>query len=130
MHGPATVRLFLSLFGPCGMLRGGYHSLGPYWDNEEGTSTSKYRIVRRKDYWKLTVARFAEAQALLRRLPVRHNEKVLRRGIALSVELGQDWESVSPGLNLLRRRIRADRDRFVAEAEGEFRKGHPAPSGK
>ena len=104
----------------------GYHPLGPYLDKEEGTSTSKYKIIRRKDYWKLAIARFDEVQNLLRSLPIRHPEKVLRRDIALSVCLGQRWESVSPRLNLLRGQIRASRDAFVAEAEDIFRKRHPA----
>ena len=36
----------------------GYHPVGPYLDKRKGTVTSKYKIERKKDYWKLVIANF------------------------------------------------------------------------
>jgi hypothetical protein len=105
----------------------GYDPLGPYLDKRKGTVTSKYRIERKKDYWKLALARFEQSQHLLRRLQIRHPEKVKRKEIALSLSIGQKWTLVLPMVEGLRNQIRADRDEFVALAEVEFRKKHKEP---
>jgi hypothetical protein len=52
----------------------GYAALGPYLDKRKDTTSSKYDIVRRKDYYKVAIARFDECQSILPRLPIRHPE--------------------------------------------------------
>ena len=102
----------------------GYNPLGPYLDKRQGTVTSKYKIVRRKDYWKIALAKFGQVQDLLPRLPIRHQEKTLRRDLALSLELGQPWGTVKPRLDQLRSTIRANRDAFVEEARKSYAQHH------
>lgn len=108
----------------------GFHPLGPYLDKSAGTSTSKYGIVRRKDYWKLVLAIFGEVQDLVREVPIRHREKVLRKEIALSINPGQKWATVEPRVLALRCDIRSGRDDFLALAETEFKKKHPSLTGE
>jgi LAGLIDADG-like domain len=103
----------------------GYNPLGPYLDKKKGTITSKYRIERRKDYWKVVVAHFEQAQSLLRRLSIRHGEKISRKLIALSLSLGDEWVGVEPRVKQLRESVRIGRDRFVLEAEKKFLQMHP-----
>ena len=115
-----NTRLDLLVFIKHALEQLGYSPLGPYLDKKKGTMTSKYRIVRRKDYWKLALAIFGQVQLLFARLPIRHREKIMRREIALSVEFGQLWSTVEPRLSALRDGIRTERDRFVLEAEKEY----------
>ena len=103
----------------------GYNPLGPYLDKKKGTTTSKYRIERRRDYWKVVVARFEQVQSLLVRLSIRHSEKISRKLIALSLSLGDEWANVEPRVRELRESIRVGRDRFVKEAEDKFLQMHP-----
>jgi len=100
----------------------GYSPLGPYLDKEKGTSTQKYGIVRRKDYLRVALAKFGEVQDLLRRVPIRHSEKILRRNLALSIAFGQSWASVVGRVESLRNNIRKERDESVREAESDFRR--------
>jgi hypothetical protein len=102
----------------------GYHPTGPYLDKLEGTVTAKYGIPRRKDYWKAVLARFEEVKSLLQRLPLRHYEKVERKRLALSLELGDSWQLVEPRLTALREGFLRGRDEFVAEARTKFREDH------
>jgi len=106
----------------------GFGPTGPYLDKKKGTSTSKYKIERRKDYWKLALQTFGHVQDLLRRLPIRQEEKVKRKQIALSIPLGQAWTSVKPQVESLRNQIRQERDRFVIEAERVYLRSHLAPT--
>lgn len=120
-----NTRLELLVFIKGALENLGYNPLGPYLDKEKGTSTSKYKITRRKDYWKIALAIFGQAQDLLRRLPIRHGEKIRRRDIALSIKLGQLWTSVEEHVVELRKSIRSERDNFVLEAEREYLTRHP-----
>jgi hypothetical protein len=105
--------------------KAGYNPLGPYLDKKKGTTTSKYMIERRKDYWKVVVARFEQAQSLLGRLSIKHTEKIGRKLIAQSLTLGDEWEKVEPRVSELRESIKVGRDKFVREAEQKFLQTHP-----
>lgn len=100
----------------------GYKPLGPYLDKRKGTITSKYKIPRRKDYWKIALANFAEVQSLLGELPIRHPEKIERKKLALTLQIGESWGSVEPHIKRLRATFLAERDRFVREAEEIYAK--------
>lgn len=106
----------------------GYTPLGPYLDKEKGAPTAKYGILRKKDYWKLTLARFAQVQDLLKVLPLRHPERIGRRRLALSVTLGQSWSTAEPQVRSIRTEIRLERDNYVLEAEMTCRKTHNVDS--
>lgn len=64
----------------------GCHPLRPYLDRKKGFRSPGYHIEMKKDYWRVLVASFEEAQAILRILPIRHSEKIAKRALALSME--------------------------------------------
>jgi intein/homing endonuclease len=106
----------------------GYGPTGPYLDKRKGTSTSKYRIERKKDYYKLALQRFDDAKDLIGRLPIKHSEKVRRKQLALSISLGQVWDTLESQIEALRAEIREERDAFVLEAETVYVQRHPVPA--
>jgi hypothetical protein len=103
----------------------GYHPIGPYLDKRKGTVTSKYRIERKKDYWKLVVANFDESHSLLERLPLHHPEKIARKELALSLKRGEKWENVKSRVKAVRRSELEGRDAFVLLAEATYQRTHP-----
>jgi hypothetical protein len=119
-----NTRLELLDFIRLGMKSLGYEPTNPYLDKKKGTSTSKYKIERRKDYWRVSLGWFEQVQSLLKRLPIRHREKIRRKEIALDIKPRQAWDTIEPRLNALRHAIRAERDDFVLEAERVYRKTH------
>ena len=118
----------LLLFIKTSLEKLGHGPTGPYLDKKEGTSTSKYRIVRKKDYSKLALQTFEQARDLIGRLPIRQEEKARRKQIAVGTALGQPWAMVQPLVEPLRNAIRVGRDDFVAEAERVSLQSHPVPS--
>jgi len=115
----------LPLFTKSALGKLGYSPTGPYLDKRKGTSTSKYKIERKKDYYKLALQRFEDAKDLIRRLPLLHDEKIRRRRLALSISFGQGWNTVEPRIQTLRAEIRKERDAFVHDAEEVYLRGHP-----
>lgn len=103
----------------------GYHPVGLYLDKRKGTVTSKYKIERKKDYWKLVVAIFDEAQSLLRSMPIQHPEKIARKELALTLQRGDKWEDVRGRVKALRRSEIQGRDDFVKLAETMYLQTHP-----
>jgi len=104
----------------------GSRPLTPYLDKEAGyVSTKGFRIPMRKDYWRVMVARFDEAQTLLRRLPLRHMEKVALKEVALSVARGEPYERIADRVTSLKKTFDEDVDRYTKEAESEYRRAHP-----
>jgi hypothetical protein len=104
-----------------GLVGLGYHPLRPYLDKKKGFRSPGYHIEMKKDYFRVLVARFDEAQAILRILPIRHPEKLAKKKLALSIERGTDWHRVSSRLATLRARVLDQRNRFVGEAERKLR---------
>jgi hypothetical protein len=102
----------------------GFAPVGPYLDKEKGSVTSKYMIERRKDYWKVALARFEQVQSLLSKLPIRHREKIDRKTIALSLHFGELWPRVEPRVRALRKEIQIERDDFIRLAAREYSKTH------
>jgi hypothetical protein len=93
-------------------------------DKPKGTKTSKYGIERKKDYWKLAVYPFRDCQDLLRRLPLRHPEKISKKQLALAPSSKDSWSWVGPKVEEIRRNIRAERDDFLREAEKTYLATH------
>ena len=103
----------------------GYRPRGLYLDKRKGSRTSKYNIEHRKDYWHIGVLDFDQSQSLLRRLPLRHREKIARKELALSLKRGDYWKDVKPRVKALSRSILAERRRFVHDAEILYTQRHP-----
>ena len=103
-----------------------YNPVGPYLDKEPGPSRSKYGIERKKNYWKIVVAKFGECQSLLDRLPLRHAERIERQHLALSLSFREPWQDVMERIREIQTTMRRERDEFVLLAETEFLKNHPA----
>jgi len=120
-----NTNLELLIFIKSSLARLGYEPVGPYLDKEKGTSTAKYGILRKKDYWKLALAKFDQVKSLLMVLPIKHPEKIRRREVAVGINLGDCWNSVEPTLIALRKAIRLERDTSVQDAEKQYRLSHP-----
>ena len=95
----------------------GFRPLEPYLDKKKGFRSPGYHIEMKKDYWRVLLAQFEECQDFFRNIPIRHEEKVAKRGIACSVSFRQPWRDVGPQVESIRSLIRSGRDAFVAEAE-------------
>jgi len=103
----------------CEAIRGlGYRPLPPYLDKKKGFRLPGYHIEMKKDYWRVMLARFSECQAFLRRLPIRHPEKLEKQALATTLTLGQPWDDVAPHVQEIRSIIKSGRDAFVAKAQG------------
>jgi hypothetical protein len=101
----------------------GYRPMEPYLDKRAGGKSSGFHIERKKDYWRLQLGRFDEAQSLLQRLPLRHREKVERKRLALSVSKGEDYEVISSKVSSFARSIKEEAKRFTRLAELKFLAG-------
>jgi hypothetical protein len=108
-----------------GLQKLGYRPVGPYLDKEAGFRSPGYGIEMKKDYWKIVLARFDEAQSVLKRLPLAHPEKVAKKSLALSLNYREPWEKVEPRVTALRDSVVAARDEFVKLAETEYIRTHP-----
>jgi hypothetical protein len=103
----------------------GYRPMRPYLDKRKGGRSSGFQIERKKDYWRLQLGRVEEAQSLLRRLPLRHREKVAIKEIALSVTKGDFYENIRAKVESLRKSFKEETAEFTKQAELEFLAGHP-----
>jgi hypothetical protein len=102
----------------------GYKPLALYLDKRKDTESGKYHIKRKQDYWRVVVAIFENSQSLLRRLPLRHREKVERKELALSIAKGERWEDVRSRVRHLQDSLRSERLQYTKQAELEFRLTH------
>ncbi|MDA4117232.1 MAG: LAGLIDADG family homing endonuclease [Thaumarchaeota archaeon] len=98
----------------------------PYLEKRGGyVSTKGFKILLRRDYWRVMVARFNEAQSLLDRMPLRHQEKVARKEVALSVVKGDLYEKLAETISRLQRDFDEEVAQFTKQAEVEYRLTHP-----
>ncbi len=103
----------------------GYRPMRPYLDKRKGGKSSGFQIERKKDYWRLQLGRFDEAQSLLRRVPLRHREKVEKKELALSVAKGDLYENVSSKVATLIDSFDQEAAEDTWEAEQQFLETHP-----
>ena len=99
------------------LLSFGFRPLEPYLDKKKGFRSPGYKIEMKKDYWRVMLCRFEECQAFLGVLPVRHKEKVAKKAIALSLQIGQPWVESGPRVEGPRKATKSERDLFVGEAQ-------------
>ena len=103
----------------------GYMPLEPYLSQPPGGVSSGFHIARKKAEWRVLLARFEETQSLLRRLPLKHHEKVALKEVALSVAKGDLFEKIAERLSFLKKVFRDETDRYTKQAEAEFLERHP-----
>ncbi|MDG6985919.1 MAG: hypothetical protein JRM73_04140 [Nitrososphaerota archaeon] len=115
-----NTNLELMWFVCAAIRRLGFRPLEPYLDKKKGFRSPGYHIEMKKDYWRVLLARFQECQAFLSELPLRHSEKVDKKALALSLELGGLWADAGPRVASIRLSIKVARDAFVNEAERNF----------
>lgn len=99
----------------------GHSPLPPYLDKKKGFRSPGYHIEMKHDYWRVLIASFDAAQAFLKTLPLRHEEKVAKAAIALSLPHRASWQSVRQRVVDLKVDIKRQRDEFVALAEHAVR---------
>jgi hypothetical protein len=97
----------------------------PCLNKRNGVRSKKYGTVHRRDYWQLSLFGIAKVQQFLRSIRPKHNEKLRRIRIALSVTKGQPYSEVSEELVKLRAEIKSEVKAFVREAELQYLKTHP-----
>lgn len=95
----------------------GYRPMQPYLDKRKGGKPSVLGIERRKDYWRLQMGRFDESQSVLRRLPLRHQEKLDRRALALSLSKGEPYDGVRHSVSTLSKSFKDQAREFAKQAE-------------
>ena len=98
----------------------GYRPQRPYLDKKKGFRSPGYHIEMKKDYWRVVLGRFDECQGFLRDLPIRHQEKLEKKSVAMSLSKGQQWSEVGPKIERIRNSIKSARDAFVSEAERKY----------
>jgi LAGLIDADG DNA endonuclease family protein len=103
----------------------GYMPLEPYLSQPAGGVSSGFHIARRKAEWRVLLARFEETQSLLRRLPLKHQEKVAKEEVALSIAKGDLYEKIAERLSFLKKAFHDETDRYTKQAEAEFLERHP-----
>ena len=89
-------------------------------DKHSGEKSPTYKIEMKKDYFKVGVYHFEKAQSLIRRLPIRHGDKVARKELALSLNRGDYWNDVKPRVDALRDSFLAEKQQFARDAQEEL----------
>jgi hypothetical protein len=102
----------------------GHKPLRPYLDKPKGFRSPGFNIEMKKDYWRVMIANFDESKSLLRKLPLRHREKIAKQELALSIEKGEPWTHVKDRIVALRNKIKNERVQFTQQAEQEFLRRH------
>ncbi len=98
----------------------------------KGEVTPTYKIEMKKDYFRVGVYHFEQAQSLIGRLPMRHGEKVARKEVALTLKRGVSWKDVKPRIDALRKSFDDAKEQFAREAREELarrrsKKRNPLP---
>jgi hypothetical protein len=130
---PRTVGLSLAIYNTdIDLIRFAYACLGrlgckpvrPYLEKKRGYVSAGFRILLRKDYWRVLLARFDEVQTLLWKLPLRHREKCEMRQIALSIQRGVLYQDVADKISSLKECYKEEVRQSTNQAEQEFRRKH------
>jgi hypothetical protein len=90
-----------------------------------GRGTTGFLLNHNKEYWQMSIFSANRIQGLIRKLVLRHPEKVARREIALSVTDGMVYQDIADTIVSLRAQIKSDVAQFVKLAEEVYSKRHP-----
>ncbi len=90
-----------------------------------GRGTTGFLLNHNHEYWQMSIFSANGIQGFIRKLEVRHPEKIARREIALSVTKTMVYRDIAGQVVSLRAQIKADVARFVKLAEETFITKHP-----
>jgi hypothetical protein len=107
------------------LIKLGYDALEPYLDKKPGFRSPGFHIEMKKNYWRVMVATFEQAQNLLDRLPLLHRERVILKSLAVSIKKGTLWSDVAPKRDAIRRSIDEEVAGFIKQAEEDYARRHP-----
>jgi hypothetical protein len=93
-----------------------------------GRGTTGFRLDHNHDYWQMSIFSTYGIQDFVRRLRLRHPEKLARRDLALSVDPKSKYQEIHDKVLSLRMQIKADVANFVKLAEVTYLKTHPHSS--
>jgi hypothetical protein len=91
-----------------------------------GKGTTGFLLNHNSEYWQMSIYSAKGIQGLIRKLRVRHPEKIARREIALSVTERMSYQDIANVVISLRAKIKADVAQFVELAEETYLKKHPS----
>ena len=100
----------------------GYYPTGPYLQANRGHITPGWSIRYNRDMWSLYLQRGDEVQDVLRKLPLRHEEKQARKELVLEMPSVARWDAMGKQVLTLRASIEAQVKTYVSEAETEYKK--------
>jgi intein/homing endonuclease len=103
----------------------GYRALDPYLDKKIGFRSPGFHIEMKKNYWRVMVGTFEEAQDFLLKLPLVHRERTAKRNLALSIKKGTLWSEVAPKRDALRKSVDDEVAAFTKQAEEDYLRRHP-----
>jgi len=104
------------------LVNGGYFPTGPYLQAREDKVTPRRNIRYTKDMWNIRLQRAEEVRRISRLLPLRHEEKIHRKGLTLQIPPKARWGEYGPRILALRNSIKNDVRRYVSRAEVEYKK--------
>jgi len=102
----------------------GFRPMKPYLHRKAGGVSTGFHLEMKKDYWRVMVGRFEEAQLLVRRLPLRHKEKVEMKEVVLSIAKGDLYNKVAERISCLKGTFKSQTASFTRQAEIEFLARH------
>jgi hypothetical protein len=115
-------------FAHLGLTRLGHRPMRLYLHRGPGKASSGFQIELKKAEWRVMIGRFDEAQSLLRRLPLRHREKVGMKELSLSVNKGDLYEKIGDKVRAFRNAVDQEVAEFTKQAETEYLRTHPIKS--
>lgn len=101
--------------------RGGFHPTGPYLQARGGQVTPGWGIKYTKDMWNLYLQRADDVRKAASLLPLRHQEKIMRKELALTIPSTARWSEFGTRVLTLRSSIKEQVNEYVAKAEREYK---------
>ncbi len=104
------------------LLDGGYHPTGPYLQAKGSAVTQSWKIRYSRDLWQLLLQRADEVRDVLKLLPLRHSEKILRREMALSIPPAAKWEDCRVRVAAMTASTRLQVGEYVSKSRAEYKR--------
>jgi hypothetical protein len=104
------------------LTNGGYHPTGPYLQAPRGKITPGWRIRYTKDQWQLSLQRADEVRSVVKLLPLRHEEKVMRKDLAMVIPPRARWDDWCSRVLTLRLAIKQKVHSYISRAQEEYKR--------
>ena len=104
------------------LTNGGYFPTGPYLQASKDKVTSRRGIRYTRDLWNICLQRAEEVRRILSLLPLKHEEKIKRKELALETPQGARWEKCGLRILALRNSIKLEVRDYVSKAESDYKK--------